>query len=323
MLLVATVFVGVFLVAALLIAASGTIKAEREKQTLSRLDALLVMTGGNTNEAQIDIRKKEVLFSAIPLVNRLLVRLEIGGRLRRLLLQADLTWSAGRLLFASLAIWAAAAYLIDLRTGLFAVSLIVGSVPAAVPFAYVLQKRSKRFHKFEEGLPAAIDLMVSGLRGGHSIISAIGVVAREAPDPVGREFRICFDEQNYGLELRAALENLATRVSIQDLRIIMTAILIQKETGGNLAEVLEKCSHVIRERFRLKREIRSRTAQGRLTGWVLSILPFGLGFLLYLLNPDVVSLLWRRPAGVKMLYAACTMMLVGGLIIRKIVRIRV
>jgi tight adherence protein B len=105
--------------------------------------------------------------------------------------------------------------------------------------------------------------------------------------------------------------------------MIMTAILIQQETGGNLAEVLDKCAHVIRERFRLKREIRSRTAQGRLTGWVLSILPFALGLLLYLLNPDVVSLLWRRPMGVKMLYAASTMMLLGALIIRKIVRIRV
>jgi tight adherence protein B len=165
--------------------------------------------------------------------------------------------------------------------------------------------------------------MVSGLRSGHSIISAIGLVAREAPDPIGREFRVCFDEQNYGLELRTALENLANRVPVQDVRMIMTAILIQKETGGNLAEVLDKCAHVIRERFRLKREIRSRTAQGRLTGWVLSILPFALGLLLYLLNPDVVSLLWRRPMGVKMLYAASTMMLLGALIIRKIVRIRV
>jgi tight adherence protein B len=323
MLFIALVFIGIFSVTALLIAASGTVRAQREKQALSRLDAVLAMTGDVVEDESVDVRKKEALFSSIPLLNRLLVRLEIASRLRRLLFQADLTWTPGRLLFVSLVIWVVAGYLIDLRTGVFALSFVLGLIPAAAPFAFVLKKRSRRLQKFEEGLPAAIDLMVSGLRSGHSIISAIGLVAREAPDPIGREFRVCFDEQNYGLELRTALENLANRVPVQDVRMIMTAILIQKETGGNLAEVLDKCAHVIRERFRLKREIRSRTAQGRLTGWVLSILPFALGLLLYLLNPDVVSLLWRRPMGVKMLYAASTMMLLGALIIRKIVRIRV
>jgi tight adherence protein B len=143
------------------------------------------------------------------------------------------------------------------------------------------------------------------------------------PDPIGREFRICFDEQNYGLELRAAMHNLTRRVPIQDIRIVTTAILIQKETGGNLAEVLDRCGHVIRERFRLKKEIRIRTAQGRLTGIILTLLPVILGFLMFLVNPDHMSLLWKHPLGVKMLYASGVMTIVGGLIIRKIVRIRV
>jgi tight adherence protein B len=187
----------------------------------------------------------------------------------------------------------------------------------------VLWKRAKRFRKFEEGLPGALDLMVSGLRGGHSLVSVLGLVSREGPDPVGPEFRISFDEQNYGLELRTALENLAVRVPIQDLRIVTTAILIQKETGGNLAEVLDKCATMIRERFRLKQEIRTKTAQGRLTGWVLSAMPLFLATMLYFIKPEVISLLWTRPAGLKMLYTGSVMMLVGGLIIRKIVRIRV
>jgi tight adherence protein B len=151
----------------------------------------------------------------------------------------------------------------------------------------------------------------------------LGLVSREGPDPLGPEFRISFDEQNYGLELRTALENLAARVPIQDLRIVTTAILIQKETGGNLAEVLDKCATMIRERFRLKQEIRTKTAQGRLTGWVLSAMPMFLATMLYLIKPEVISLLWKRPAGLKMLYTGSVMMLVGGLIIRKIVRIRV
>jgi tight adherence protein B len=323
MLLLVLIFIGVFTVTALLIAAAGSGKAEREKQALSRLDAVLAATGDVMKDEPVDIRKREALFSGIPLLNRLLVRLEIVGRLRRLLFQAQLTWTPGKLLLSALAIWAAASYLVNLRTGLAGVSLVLGLIPAAVPFAYVLHKRSKRLYKFEAGLPAAIDLMVSGLRSGHSIISAIGLVAREAPDPIGQEFRVCFEEQNYGLELRTAMENLAARVPVQDVRMIMTAILIQKETGGNLAEVLDKCAHVIRERFRLKREIRTRTAQGRLTGWILSFLPVVLGVLLFLVNPEGISLLWKRPMGLKMLYGASIMTVVGAMIIRKIVRIRV
>jgi tight adherence protein B len=165
--------------------------------------------------------------------------------------------------------------------------------------------------------------MVSGLRGGHSFVSVLALVAREASDPIGPEFRICFDEQNYGLELREALQNLAARVPVQDVRIVITAVMVQKETGGNLAEVLEKCGHVIRERFRLKQEVRVKTAQGRLTGWILSLLPPGLAAMLYLLRPEIISLLWLRPLGVKMIYTGVVMVSIGALLIRKIVNIRV
>jgi tight adherence protein B len=256
-------------------------------------------------------------------LNRILLRLEIAPKLRRLLYQASVKWTPGGLLLISLAAWLVSAYLIDLRTGAFFFSFILAVIPGAVPLFYVLWKRTKRFRKFEEGLPAALDLMVSGLRGGHSLISVLELAAREAPDPIGPEFRICFDEQNYGLELRTALENLAVRMPIQDIRIVITAVLVQKETGGNLAEVLDKCAHMIRERFRLKREIRTKTAQGRLTGWVLSLMPVGLATLLYLLRPEIISLLWTRPAGIKMLYTGGVMLVIGSLIIRKIVNIRV
>jgi tight adherence protein B len=196
-------------------------------------------------------------------------------------------------------------------------------IPAFAPIGYLRFARDRRFRKFEEGLPAALDLMVSGLRAGHSIVSALELVGRDSPDPIGKEFRLCFDEQNYGLELRDALENLSARMPVPDVRIIMTAILVQKETGGNLAEVLDKCAVLIRDRFRLKREIRIKTAQGRLTGWILSMLPPGLGFLLWLVHPEVISLLWLRPMGVKLLWTGAIMTLVGALLIRKIVRIRV
>jgi tight adherence protein B len=202
-------------------------------------------------------------------------------------------------------------------------SLLMGLLLGAAPFAFVLSKRKRRFSKFEKELPDALDLMVSALRVGHSLNAALSLVARECPDPINIEFRICFDEQNYGLELRTAMENLITRVPLQDMRIVSTAILIQKESGGNLAEVLEKTGHVIRERFRLKRQIMTHTAQGRLTGLILTLLPVVLGVLLYMINPKSMSLLWTRDIGVKLLYASGAMTLVGGLIIWKIVNMDV
>ena len=187
----------------------------------------------------------------------------------------------------------------------------------------MLYKRSKRFEKFEEELPEALDLMVSALRAGHSLIAALGLVARECPDPIGGEIRICFDEQNYGLELKTAMDNLVARVPLQDLRIVVTAILIQKESGGNLAEVLDKASYVIRERFRLKRQVRVHTAQGRLTGWILTFLPVVLGIALYLVDPDddepaVDASDWRQAS-----LSSAAMTIIGGLIIRKIVNMEV
>jgi tight adherence protein B len=202
-------------------------------------------------------------------------------------------------------------------------SMLVGLVVGGAPFAFVLFKRSKRFAKFEKEMPDALDLMVSALRVGHSLNSALSLVAKETPDPVCTEFRICYDEQNYGLELRTAMDNLVTRMPLQDLKIVTTAILIQKESGGNLAEVLEKTGQVIRERFRLKRQIMTHTAQGRLTGLILTCLPIVLGFLLYMVNPKTMSLLWTREIGIKLLYVSATMTFVGGLIIRKIVNMDV
>jgi tight adherence protein B len=215
------------------------------------------------------------------------------------------------------------AYLLYLRTGVVIFSLLIGALLGAGPFFYVLHKRTQRFNKFEQGLPDTLDLMVSALRAGHSLVSALDLAASESPDPIGTELRICFDEQNYGLELKTAMNNLATRVPLQDLKIVVTAILVQKESGGNLAEVFDKAAYVIRERFRLKRQVRVHTAQGRLTGWILSFLPVVLGIGLYLINPTGMSLLWTRDIGIKLLYTAGAMTITGALIIRKIVNMDV
>ena len=322
-LLLIIVFVGVFAVIALLLVASGAGASQRTKETLARLESTLA-AGGNANSSDeiVDLRKQE-LFSAVPWLNRWLLRLEVAPRLRLLLFQANLRWTVGGLLLMSAASLLFPAYLVYLRTQTLLLSLLIGLLFGGGPIFYVLAKRKQRFARFEQGLPEAIDLMVSALRAGHSIVSAIGLVANESPDPISPEFKICFDEQNYGLDLRTAMDNLVARVPLPDLRIIVTAILIQRSSGGNLAEVLDKAAYLVRERFRLRRQVRTHTAQGRLTGWILTFLPVVLGIGLYLVNPETMSLLWRRDLGRELLYSAAVMTVIGALVIRKIVNMEV
>jgi tight adherence protein B len=291
---------------------------------LARLDSALATnkTKSDMSDLLVDIRKNELL-STIPWIDKILRRVELTPRLRRMLYQADLKWTVGGLVMMCAGCFLIPAYLIYLRTGALLFGLLGGLVIGFAPIGFVMFKRTKRLAKFEEGLPEALDLIVSALRVGHSLNSALGLVTRECPDPVGSEFRVCYDEQNYGLELKTALENMITRMPTQDLQIVVTAIMIQKESGGNLAEVLEKTAEVIRERFRLKRQVSTHTAQGRLTGIILTLLPIVLGCALYFISPTMMSLLWTTPIGIKLLYTAAGMIVVGGLIIRKIVNMDV
>ncbi|HEY3988532.1 MAG TPA: type II secretion system F family protein [Acidobacteriaceae bacterium] len=322
-LLLIIVFVGVFAVFALVLVASGAGASQRTKETLARLESTLAAgRKADSSDEIVDLRKQE-LFSAVPWLNRWLLRLEIAPRLRILLYQANLKWTVGVLLLMSLICFLIPAYLVYLRTGTIVLGLLIGLLLGGSPIFYVLAKRKQRFGRFEQGLPEAIDLMVSALRAGHSLVAALGLVANESPDPIGPEFKICFEEQNYGLDLRTAMDNLVARVPLQDLRIIVTAILIQRSSGGNLAEVLDKAAYLVRERFRLRRQVRTHTAQGRLTGWILTFLPVVLGIALYLVNPDTMSLLWRRDFGRELLWSAAVMTIIGAFIIRKIVNMEV
>jgi tight adherence protein B len=320
-LVVILVFLGVFAVSTLLLLAGGGASKQTE-QAIAKLDAALSGSRAQAQDLIVDIRKDEIL-SAIPWVNRLLLRLEIAPRLRTLLYQSGVKWTAGALLLMSLTCFTLLAYLVYLRTNVVLLALLLGLLAAFAPLAFVLHKRSRRFALIEQELPEALDLMVSALRAGHSLVAALRLVAYESPEPLSGEFRICFDEQNYGLELRTAMENLVNRVPLQDLRIVITGILIQKESGGNLAEVLDKTAYVIRERFRLRKQVRVHTAQGRLTGWILSFLPVVLGLALYFVNPQNMSLLWTREIGQRLLMASGAMTITGALIIRKIVNMDV
>jgi tight adherence protein B len=321
-LIIGLVFLGVFSVVALLLVATGNKDSQKAKQVLATLDSALATETPEARDQILSLRKNEML-STIPWLNRKLLNFKLAPHLYTLLHQADLKWTAGGLLIGCALGFAVPAYLVYWRFGNLLFALPVGLAFGFAPLGYVLFKRSKRFNAFQQGLPEALDLMVSALRAGHSLIAAMGLVSRECADPIGSEFKTCFEEQNYGLELKAALDNMTHRVPLQDLRIVSTAILIQKESGGNLAEVLDKTAHVIRERFRLKRQVATHTAQGRLTGWILTFLPVVLGIALYAVNPKLMSILWTTPIGIRLMEIATGMIFVGGFIIRQIVNMDV
>jgi tight adherence protein B len=200
--------------------------------------------------------------------------------------------------------------------------VLLGAFCGAVPFAFVLYKRARRFEGIRQLLPDALEMMVAVIRAGHSLMSAMGQAAKETPDPLRRELRQCFEEQNFGLDLRLAMANLAYRVPLPETRVISAAVLIQRDTGGNLTEILERVAHLIREEYRLRRQVRIHTAQGRLTGWILALLPVFLGVVIYVMNPAHMRLLWTRPMGLKMLYGGAILEALGIFVILKIVRVR-
>ncbi len=317
------IFLAVFAIAApLLVWFTGAHNAARKEKVAAALETALGKPAEKSSDDPASFRRSEVN-SSIPVLNRLLQSLDLMPRITLMLRQADVKLTTGAMILMSLAAFAIPGYIVDLKTGSVLLGLGVGAVLSAAPYVYVWFKRMRRFGKFEQGLPEALDLVVSGLRAGHSLSSAISLVTRECPDPVSTEFRVVYDEQNFGLDLRVALENLVNRVPLQDLKMAVTAIVIQRESGGNLAEVLENTAHMVRERFRLKKQVRVHTAQGRMTGLVLTVLPIALGIGLYILNPDNESLLWKRDIGIKLLIAAGCSLTVGTALIQKIVRLKV
>ena len=205
-----------------------------------------------------------------------------------------------------------------------ALSVMIGFlVGAALPFLVLRVKRTRRMNAFEEQFPEALDLIARALKAGHAFATGLKMVADEMPEPVGPEFRKTFDEQNFGLPLKDALENLTMRIPLLDVRFFATAVLIQRETGGNLSEILENLAHVVRERFKILRQVRVYTAHGRLTGYVLLALPSFLAVALMFINPDHMNLLFRERMGQMMLLASIVMQTFGFLWIKQIVKIEV
>ena len=321
-LIVSIAFIAVFTVGMIVVMAITSRGRAREKQIWERLAAVSAAARRAPGDERLNILRQETL-SSVPFFDAWLREMEVFPKLRVLLAHAESNWNLMGVLLRCLAVGSTVGLLIYWRTRVEVMAVALGVLASGIPILYLIYKRSQRFAAFEKSLPATLGLLVRALRSGQGLTFGIELIAKEMPNPVGDEFRKCFEEQNYGLELRDALVNLTERVPIHDVHIIVTAILIQRDTGGNLAEVLDNVAHVIRERYRLRRQIRTHTAQGRISGFVLALLPIVMGVVLFLARPDYISTLWRHPTGLNLLYASAIMTLCGALVIRSIIRIRV
>lgn len=292
-----------------------------EKVLQQRLSALAPSSVATASEPQ-NILKSEV-YSTVPWLNVALAGFEPASGLRKLIQDSNVGWSVGRLVLGSLAAAAAAFIVSSFWIPSPFVRLYLAFAGLIAPTLYLFWLRKKRRDKFSALLPSAMDLLSRSLRAGNSITAGISMVGQEIPDPVGPEFRRLFDEQNLGMPLRDALMSFADRVRTPDVTFLVSAILIQRETGGNLVEVLDKTTALLRDRMRLQGEIRTHTAQGRLTGWILSGLPVFSFVGLSIVNPSYIDALTGDPFGRILLTAGITLMVLGFIVIRKIVTIEV
>ncbi|TXC85516.1 type II secretion system F family protein [Paraburkholderia azotifigens] len=282
----------------------------------------MMSAGGHGNDKAVSILKQRE-FSASPLLTRLLLWVPRIHSVDRWLVQSGLNWSVGKFVaytvFPPLVVWLAGTIVYVPILALLA-AMLVASMIATFK---VSRAKKKRMKQFEEQLPEAADMIGRSLRAGHSFSTALGMVGDEMPEPIGSEFRTAFDQINFGVSLNDALGGLANRIPISDLRYFVIAILIQRESGGNLAEILGNISQIIRARLALLGKVRVLSAEGRLSAWVLGILPFVVAFLISILNPGFLRVLWTDPTGIKLVGAALVMMVFGAIWMRKIIRIHV
>ncbi len=256
-------------------------------------------------------------------VDGMLERFRFTKNLTTLLLHANSNVGLGGVTFASVGAGLGCGALAYLVTGKLLLALGATSAGMTIPYILLRFQHNRRVKAFNAALPDAIDLMSRSLLAGHSMGSAIEMIAEQSPQPLASEFVQVFQQQRLGLQFRDALLEMGWRVPSRDLQFLVTAILVQKETGGDLTEILARASHVIRERVRLEGEVRTRTAQGRLTGWILGLLPVILLVLINIMSPGYSSLLFHDPLGQKLLYTGAGLILIGALIINKIVDVQV
>jgi len=269
-----------------------------------------------------DILRRELL-SDVPILNRILLTIPGIGKLRLFLEQAGVRMQVGTFVSTVIAV-PFFTFIITFAFGRPAYQCAVAAALAtAIPFGAIVVKRQKRFSKFEEQFPEAMDLLGRAVRAGHAFTTGFELIGKEIPHPVGEEFQIAFQQQNLGLPLKDALQNLAVRVPLPDVRIFVSTLQIQRESGGNLGEILDTLSYVVRERFKLRRQIRTFTAEGRMSSYILTAMPFAALAGMSFVQPDYMRPLFTDARGQMALTVAAVLQVIGYLIINKIIKIKV
>ena len=281
---------------------------------------LAALSGEMHTQASIE---RNVEPSRLPRLNELLSRAAAGQKLQRFVSASAMAVSPVELMLMS-ATLAAVGLLLPVLLGkppIFGV--VLGLVLAVLPWWRVARRRAERIERIERQFPEALDLMGRAMRAGHAFPTAVKMVGDEMAEPLGRDFRILFDEMNYGVPVNEALAHLAERVPLPDVSYFVVAVMIQRESGGNLAELLDKIASIVRQRLKLLGEIRTLSAEGRLSAVILTALPFVVALVVNLVNPKFMAVLWTDPAGLRIVGVALLMMVVGIFWMRQIIRIRV
>lgn len=321
MILIAATFVAILVV---VLGAYWAFVLRFEQGDRESLRRRLQPEDGGTARPVVPLLKPTVELSSVGRINSTLGRLgRFSAPLQRDLTQAGLhKLTVGRLLLLAGCLGFGAYVAVRQVTFNPVLALIAGVACGAAPFMYVRHAKTKRLRTFEEQFPEAIDLIGRALRAGHTFTTGLLMAAEEIPAPVGEEFKLLYDRQAFGMPLPEAMKAFAERVPLIDARFFATAVLTQRETGGNLGEILDNLSSVIRERFKVKRQVRVLTAHGRITGWVLAGLPPALAAVIFVIAPGHMQLLTGDPLGVQMIMGAVVMQIAGTLVIRKLVDIR-
>jgi tight adherence protein B len=281
-----------------------------------------IRSSAHSTDIDVQLARQELL-SEIPWVNRVLIKIQVSSKLKRMIDQADVHITVMRLVLFSLTAGVLAFLAVSMISTSYLLMIFAAFLATALPFLHIHSKRKKRLKKFLQLLPDALDLMSRGLSAGHAFTEALHMVATEMPEPISMEFRKTYEEQNLGLSLKLALENLVQRVPLLDLRMCVTAVMIQRETGGNLSELLEKVAYTIRERFRIMEDLKTMTLSSRWSAWLLCALPIFLAIYVTIMNPNYMDVMWRDSRGHRLLAIAGIMQVLGMLMVQRIMKIRI
>ena len=293
-----------------------------EEQALGIVRKRMSPTQNVKASLQRELLKQQQALSSVDVFDKVLRR--SGSKikpLKDLIEQSGAKVTVGTVLAGAGLLGLIAFYLVGRATGWYILGIPVALAAGVLPFTILNRLRTLRMRKFEEQFPEALDLITRALRAGHAFTTGLEMVAAEMPSPVREEFRLLYDQQNYGMSMPDAFKVFANRIPVLDARFFVTAVLIQREAGGNLAEVLDNLSGVIRDRFRVKRQMRVVSAHGRITGWILVCLPPVLGLALMTINKEHRELMFGETLGIQMMIGAAILQSIGAVIIRKIINV--